>query len=46
MEGGLWWAGQSQGLIHEVDSCAAVVARIMREAEKIISTRLVGQLVP
>lgn len=45
MEGGLWWASQAQGLIDEVDTCAAVVDRIMREAEKIIATRLVGQLV-
>lgn len=25
MENGLWWAGQTQGLIHEVASCAEVV---------------------
>ncbi|MBK5217709.1 MAG: nitronate monooxygenase, partial [Propionibacteriales bacterium] len=29
MEGGMWWAGQSQGLIHEVASCADVVRTII-----------------
>ncbi len=42
MDGGLWWASQAQGLIDEVDSCAAVVAKIMREAEEIIGGRLAG----
>lgn len=40
MDGGLWWAGQSQGLIDEVLSCREVVESIMAEAEAIIDKRL------
>ncbi|WP_028938021.1 NAD(P)H-dependent flavin oxidoreductase [Pseudonocardia spinosispora] len=40
MDGGMWWASQSQGLINEVASCAEVVARIVADAEEIIGTRL------
>ena len=44
MEGGMWWAGQSQGLIHEVASCADVVRTIIRDAQQIITKRLASQL--
>lgn len=40
MEGGMWWAGQSQGLIDEIDTCDNVVRSIMTEAESIMSARL------
>jgi nitronate monooxygenase len=40
MEGGMWWAGQTQGLIDDVDTCANVVAKIMDDAEAIIGWRL------
>lgn len=40
MEDGLWWAGQSQGLITEVLSCKQVVDGIVAEAEDIIRRRL------
>lgn len=40
IDGGLWWAGQSQGLIDEVLSCREVVDSIMRTAEQIIDRRL------
>jgi len=33
-----------QGLIHDIPSCAELVARIMREAETIIKARLEGML--
>ena len=33
MDGGIWTVGQSQGLIHDIPSCAELVARIMRQAE-------------
>lgn len=46
MEGGLWWAGQTQGLIHSVGSCAEVVAEIVAEAEQIITTRLAALVQP
>ncbi|MEV4748661.1 nitronate monooxygenase [Streptosporangium sp. NPDC049248] len=44
MEDGLWWAGQAQGLITEVDSCRNVVDRIIADAEEIIRHRLPGFL--
>ena len=44
MEGGLWWAGQSQGLIHEVASCAEVVDGMVAEAENLIANRLTAQI--
>jgi nitronate monooxygenase len=44
MENGLWWAGQTQGLIHEIASCAEVVETIMSDAEAIIAERLAPRL--
>ncbi len=46
VEGGLWWAGQAQGLIEEVATCAEVVRGILQEAEHIINGRLLGALGP
>lgn len=40
MEDGMWWAGQTQGLIDSVDTCANVVEQIMTDAESIITNRL------
>ena len=37
---GIWSAGQTQGLIHDIPSCADLVSRIVREAEAIIRGRL------
>jgi len=42
VEGGMWWAGQAQGLIGDVPNCADLVSRIVHEAESIISARLAG----
>lgn len=44
VEGGMWWAGQSQGLIHEVLSCREVVDSIINDAEELIREKLAGQL--
>jgi NADH:quinone reductase (non-electrogenic) len=44
VEGGLWWAGQTQGLIHDVPSCAELIDRTIAEAEAIISPRLTDLL--
>jgi NAD(P)H-dependent flavin oxidoreductase YrpB (nitropropane dioxygenase family) len=44
MEGGMWWAGQAQGLIHDVDMCEKVVSTIMAEAEDVIANSLHGML--
>ncbi|EYT53508.1 nitronate monooxygenase [Dietzia sp. UCD-THP] len=40
MEDGMWWAGQTQGLIDSVDTCESVVEQIMADAESIITSRL------
>jgi len=37
---GIWSAGQTQGLIHDIPSCAQFVSRTMKEAEAIIRGRL------
>jgi NADH:quinone reductase (non-electrogenic) len=37
MEGGMWWASQAQGLIHDVPGCAELVATIIAEAEEIVA---------
>ena len=36
MDGGIWTVGQSQGLIHDIPTCADMVANIMRQAEAVI----------
>jgi nitronate monooxygenase len=40
IEGGMWWAGQSQGLIDDVPSCAELVSTIMRDACQLIDGSL------
>ncbi|MGW3108994.1 hypothetical protein [Streptomyces sp. NPDC001100] len=45
VEGGMWWAGQAQGLIDSVESCETVVRTIVADAESIIRDRLRHQLV-
>jgi nitronate monooxygenase len=44
VDAGLIWAGQVQGLIHDVPTCADLIARIVRDAEAIIRGRLAGML--
>ncbi|MDR5701616.1 NAD(P)H-dependent flavin oxidoreductase [Agromyces aerolatus] len=44
MEGGVWWAGQSQGLIHEVLSAREVVESVVAEAEEVIVNQLAAQV--
>ena len=39
-DSGIWSAGMVQGLIHDIPTCAELVARIVAEAELIIATRL------
>jgi nitronate monooxygenase len=41
---GIWSAGQVQGLIHDIPSCAELVSRIMRDAEAIIQGRFAGMM--
>jgi NADH:quinone reductase (non-electrogenic) len=40
MDAGIWSAGQTQALIHDIPTCKELVDRIMREAEEIIRTQL------
>jgi len=40
LNAGIWSAGQTQALIHDIPTCAELVSRIMREAEAIIRGRL------
>ncbi|MEU3984035.1 nitronate monooxygenase family protein [Streptomyces sp. NPDC026672] len=40
MDGGMWWAGQTQGLINDIPTCAELMARLIREAEDIVAHRL------
>ncbi len=40
LDAGLVWAGQVQGLIHDVPSCRELIDRIMAQAEQIIQARL------
>lgn len=42
MDDGLWWAGQTQGLIESVQTCAEIVGGTVAEAEAIIAERLAG----
>jgi NAD(P)H-dependent flavin oxidoreductase YrpB (nitropropane dioxygenase family) len=43
-EGGIFWAGMIQGLIHDVPTCQVLLDRIMADAEEIIRARLNGML--
>ncbi|MBV9509190.1 MAG: nitronate monooxygenase, partial [Caulobacteraceae bacterium] len=36
LDGGIWTTGQSQGLIHDIPTCAEVVQRIMAQAEGVL----------
>jgi nitronate monooxygenase len=40
LDAGLIWAGQVQGLIHDIPTCAELIHRIVAEAEEIINGRL------
>ena len=45
LDAGIWSVGQCQGLIHDIPTCADLVARIVREAEALIAGRLSGSIV-
>lgn len=44
LEAGLIWAGQIQGLIHDIPTCHELVTRIVCDAANIINGRLTGSL--
>jgi NADH:quinone reductase (non-electrogenic) len=41
---GVWSAGQVQGLIHDIPTCAELIHRIVADAEAIIGSRLGGMM--
>ncbi len=45
LDAGLIWAGQVQGLIHDIPTCADLIARIIADAERLVAQRLSGFLV-
>ena len=44
LDAGLIWAGQVQGLIRDIPTCAVLLARMVADAERIIGERLAGML--
>jgi nitronate monooxygenase len=42
LEHGIWWAGVSTGLVHDIPAVAELIERIVTEAEQIITARLGG----
>ena len=47
MDAGIWSAGQTQGLIHDIPTCKDLVANIMRQAEQVLENdakRLVSKV--
>src|SRR6202142_2740874 len=40
MDAGIWSAGQTQGLIHDIPTCKDLVERLMSEAQQIFKVRL------
>ncbi|HBI18653.1 MULTISPECIES: NAD(P)H-dependent flavin oxidoreductase [unclassified Brevundimonas] len=45
LDRGLIWAGQVQGLIHDIPTCEALLATMIADAESIIARRLAGLLI-
>ncbi len=44
MDGGVWWAGQSQGLINDVPTVDQLIRRMIGEAEEIVTRTLPADL--
>jgi len=43
-EGGIFWAGMIQGLIHDIPTCQELIDRMIGDAEAIIKGRLAGMV--
>jgi NAD(P)H-dependent flavin oxidoreductase YrpB (nitropropane dioxygenase family) len=39
LDGGIWTAGQSQALVHDIPTCAELVCNIMAQADRILTER-------
>jgi NADH:quinone reductase (non-electrogenic) len=46
LEAGIWWAGLSQALIHDIPTCDELIERMMAEAVAIIEGRLWAMALP
>ena len=46
LDAGLIWAGQIQGLIHDIPTCQDLITRIVDDATAIIQHRLAGFVTP
>ena len=44
LDAGIYWAGQSQGLIHDVPTVSDLIQRIIHEARTLIQNRLHNML--
>ncbi|ARJ07503.1 nitronate monooxygenase [Cnuibacter physcomitrellae] len=44
LEAGIWWAGLSQALIHDVPTCADLISRMVDEAEDTIAHTLAADI--
>ncbi|AHH22305.1 putative nitronate monooxygenase [Nocardia nova SH22a] len=44
LDAGIWSAGQVQGLIDDIPTCAELISRIVSESEALINSRLAGML--
>jgi len=44
LDAGIYWAGQVQGLIHDVPTAKDLIERIIEEAKTLIQDRLQGAL--
>lgn len=42
LEAGIWSAGLSQGLVHDIPTCEELVERIMTQADELVHGRLAG----
>ncbi|ONM49012.1 NAD(P)H-dependent flavin oxidoreductase [Nocardia donostiensis] len=45
LDAGIWSVGLCQGLIHDIPSCADLIARMVAEAEELITARLAEHVV-
>ncbi|MFE9579488.1 NAD(P)H-dependent flavin oxidoreductase [Nocardia sp. NPDC006044] len=45
LDAGIWSAGQVQGLIHDIPTCAELITRMVGEAEALITARLAEAVV-
>ena len=44
LDAGIWSVGTAMGLINDIPTCGELVARIVEEAEEIITGRLAGMV--